>query len=420
MVPGVLFAHETDPIQVQSLDNAIYFDLVVEDKIGGVSIALADLGNDGTSEIIIGGGLGSEPRVRVLRQDGSEIGSFLAYAPTLGVGINVVVCDLTGDGYNEIVTAPQRGGGPHVRVFDRFGNAIDDGGFFVYEETFRGGVNLVCGNLLDDERAELVTLPAAGGGPHVRVWSWDNGAYMQENFFAFHATNRAGLIGEINEKKLYLAQQHTSTPTIKTIVIHSQRETEKEQTISIDALGLHSIVINDDELLVSTTNEKIYNLTQDQTIDINSLSGSVALASNGTTILTTAGRKLFTDETDEKRIIVDVSEQRLFAYENGVLSNTFLISSGLNNATPFGNHTVLAKVPEVHYAWYYGEENPNNYDLGWIPYNLRFYPHIYIHYAPWHNNFGHKMSHGCVNVSLQDIQWLYAWAEENISVVVQE
>ena len=125
------------------------------------------------------------------------------------------------------------------------------------------------------------------------------------------------------------------------------------------------------------------------------------------------------DEKNTTRILVDTKTQRLYAYKDGVLENTFLISSGYGNATPVGIHHILAKIPKVHYTWSYGENDPRNYDLGLVPYNLRIYPHIYLHYAYWHNNFGHKMSHGCVNVSLTDMKWLYEWTETGIEVEVK-
>ncbi|NQV88730.1 MAG: L,D-transpeptidase [Parcubacteria group bacterium] len=412
-------AYHSESVQIRSLDGSIDFSLNVNDTVGGVSMALSDLGNDGISEIVIGAGMGSEPRVRVLRQDGSEVGSFLAYAPTLGVGINVTTCDLTGDGYDEIVAAPQRGGGPHVRVFNRFGEAIDGGGFFAFGESFRGGVNLACGDLTGDARAELVTLPAAGGGPHVRIWSWNDGVQIEENFFAFGADDRGGLVGDVSDKNLFLTQQHTSSPVVRTFSFESSVVTKNEKQLFIDSLGVHSLVVHNKNIMLSTASSSyIYNESGvTQTVKV--ADGSVHIASDDNILLYTSGRVLFVPETD-KRIEVNVTQQRLYASIDGILENSFLISSGLSNRTPLGNHVILAKVPVVHYAWNYGEGNPNNYDLGWIPYNLRIFPHIYIHYAPWHSNFGHQMSRGCVNVSLEDMRWIYEWAEEGITVVVKE
>lgn len=127
----------------------------------------------------------------------------------------------------------------------------------------------------------------------------------------------------------------------------------------------------------------------------------------------------FASTTSGKHITIDLKQQRLRAYENGRLVNTFLISSGKYGYwTRKGLHSVLLKAPVVHYAWTYSAGNPNNYDLGNVPYNLRIYPHTYIHYAYWHNNFGRPMSHGCVNVNLANIQWIYRWADEGVPVLV--
>lgn len=127
------------------------------------------------------------------------------------------------------------------------------------------------------------------------------------------------------------------------------------------------------------------------------------------------------DKRDFKKYIhVSIKEQRLRAYENGRLVNTFLISSGRwGYYTPRGDFSVLKKVPVVRYQWSYGKNHPDNYDLGNVPYNLRIMPHIYIHYAYWHNNFGKPMSRGCINVNLKDSKWIYRWADEEVPVFIE-
>lgn len=401
------------------------FELETKNAIGGVSIAVSDLGTDGIQEFIVGNGLGSEPRVRVLRQDGSEIGSFLAYTETLGVGINVAVCDLNNDGTNEIITSPQRGGGPHIRVFDSFGNAIGNG-VFAYQETFRGGVNLACGDMFGDKRAELITLPAAGGGPHVRIWNFENGQLkLSDEFFAFDVNDRKGIVGTIFAKRFYISQQHTNNPIIKTFSFDQKIKTENEKQISINATGISSIVIHNQKIFITTSSNAIlFNVDDDKQEKISdeaqsSVAASVDLNQDNSNELIIAQSKPLFDEQNKTRIVVDISEQRLYAYRDGILDNSFLISSGKNNATPIGIHQILAKIPFVHYKWTYGENDPRNYDLGLVPYNLKFAPHIYLHYAYWHKNFGHPMSRGCVNISLEDMKWLYDWAQVGIEVEVK-
>ena len=33
-----------------------------------------------------------------------------------------------------------------------------------------------------------------------------------------------------------------------------------------------------------------------------------------------------------------------------------------------------------------------------------------FHGAYWHNNFGHPMSHGCINMRTEEAKWLFLWA----------
>lgn len=402
------------------LDAQTTVSIPTQNQTGGLSLAVADLGNDGIAELVVGSGLGSEPRVRVLRMDGSEIGSFPAYAPTLGVGINVAVCDLDGDGDNEIAVAPQRGGGSDVRVFDGFGAPVTQGKF-AYAEAFRGGVNLACADVMGDARAELVTLPGAGGGSHVRVWNQDgNVLKLEKEFFAFEASDRSGMVGVISDRQLIVSQQQTPTPIIKTFSLGDETKLLDERTINIDATGVASIVIHNQHTFISTTSGGLMVDVETNTKKIISdTHESFILADYNNELIAAEARPSF-ESSNKTKIVVDISKQRLFAYTDGILENSFLISSGKGNATPLGNHHILAKIPKVHYRWVYGPNDPRNYDLGLVPYNLRFAPHIYLHYAYWHKNFGHPMSRGCVNISLTDMQWLYGWAQEDMIVEVIE
>ena len=43
-----------------------------------------------------------------------------------------------------------------------------------------------------------------------------------------------------------------------------------------------------------------------------------------------------------------------------------------------------------------------------------------IHGAYWHNNFGHAMSHGCINMRIIDAEKLFKWAEVGTKVIIYE
>ena len=119
----------------------------------------------------------------------------------------------------------------------------------------------------------------------------------------------------------------------------------------------------------------------------------------------------------EQHIEINLSEQRLYAYERGRLARSFLVSTGTYKyPTPELETKVLEKIPLKDYRWSYGVNHPDNYDLPNVQFNLRIFGPYYIHYAYWHNNFGYRMSHGCINVNKDNAEWIYNWADIGTSV----
>ncbi len=114
-----------------------------------------------------------------------------------------------------------------------------------------------------------------------------------------------------------------------------------------------------------------------------------------------------------KAIVVDLSEQRAYALENGRVVHDVLVSTGLpDTPTVLGQYHIYVKHPTQTMA---GE----GYYLPAVPYVMYFYHGYGLHGAYWHNNFGHPMSHGCVNLSLAEAKWFYNWAEVGTSVFVK-
>jgi hypothetical protein len=72
----------------------------------------------------------------------AEITGFFAYAPAFAGGVRVAAADLDGDGRAEIITAPGPGGGPHIRAFKLNTNGLvtELAGFLAYSPNFTGGV----------------------------------------------------------------------------------------------------------------------------------------------------------------------------------------------------------------------------------------------------------------------------------------
>ena len=55
-------------------------------------------------------------------------------------------------------------------------------------------------------------------------------------------------------------------------------------------------------------------------------------------------------------------------------------------------------------------------DVPWVMY-FTDWGHA-LHGTYWHSNFGHVMSHGCVNLPLDFAEWLYNWTPYGTPVVV--
>jgi len=114
-----------------------------------------------------------------------------------------------------------------------------------------------------------------------------------------------------------------------------------------------------------------------------------------------------------KFIEVDLAKQRLYAYEDGLLAATYLVSTGTKTyPTIPGNYSVLRKVPIKEYI------GPG-YDLKNTHWNTQFSARgDYFHEAWWHKKFGQPMSHGCVNMRLDDAKFIYDWAPIGTPVTV--
>lgn len=110
----------------------------------------------------------------------------------------------------------------------------------------------------------------------------------------------------------------------------------------------------------------------------------------------------------KKHIFVDLTTQELFAYQDNTLILKTYISSGKWGRTPVGNFRIWNKLLATRMS---GGQGSDAYDLPNVPYVMYFYRDFGFHGAYWHNNFGHVMSHGCVNMRAVDAKILYEWAD---------
>ncbi len=112
-----------------------------------------------------------------------------------------------------------------------------------------------------------------------------------------------------------------------------------------------------------------------------------------------------------KAIVVRLSQQVLYCYNDGKLQKAVYCSTGIPMfPTPSGVFKVYAKTLSTRMRGYYGPGSPYNYDLPDVPHNLWFYGNYAIHGTYWHNKFGTPQSHGCINLPLDVAEWIYNWA----------
>jgi hypothetical protein len=121
----------------------------------------------------------------------------------------------------------------------------------------------------------------------------------------------------------------------------------------------------------------------------------------------------------EKRIYVDLATQTLSAYQGDTLFMQVLVSTGKWGKTPTGDFTIWEKVRSTKMS---GGSGASYYYLPNVPFVMFFSNDkisagrgFSLHGTYWHNNFGHPMSHGCVNMRIVDAEKLYHWANPETS-----
>ena len=153
----------------QALANFYAFE---QGFTGGVDVAVADVNNDGISDIIAGAGQGGGPRVTVFNgatNFTTVLANFFAFSSDFTGGVDVAGGDLNGDGFDDIVVGALAGGGPNVRVFDgKTLNMIAN--FMAYDISFGGGVSVAVGDVDGSGFNSIITGAGPGGQSHVIVW----------------------------------------------------------------------------------------------------------------------------------------------------------------------------------------------------------------------------------------------------------
>ena len=126
------------------------------------------------------------------------------------------------------------------------------------------------------------------------------------------------------------------------------------------------------------------------------------------------GRVLYTDRPEGVKgrwFAVDLYEQVLVAYEEDTPVFATLISSGLPEwSTNEGTFGTWARIRNGSMSG--AEGQTDFYSLENVPWTLYFDNSISIHGTYWHDGFGYRRSHGCVNMSITDSFWVFQWSND--------
>jgi hypothetical protein len=149
-------------------------------------------------DIVTGPDSGGGPDVRVFAQPPQSMTpsptlEFNAYVSAWHGGVRVAAGDTNGDGVGEIITAPGPGAGSSadVRVFqNQNGSMAQIQELLAYgtqQNPFSFGVYVASGDVNNDGHADIITGPGSGTGvtPDLRVFSGANVTQMLEEFLAY-------------------------------------------------------------------------------------------------------------------------------------------------------------------------------------------------------------------------------------------
>ena len=113
-----------------------------------------------------------------------------------------------------------------------------------------------------------------------------------------------------------------------------------------------------------------------------------------------------------RSIVVSTENQRIYAYQDGQMVRTHLVSTGLpDTPTVRGDYAIYVKYTAT-------DMSGPGYYLPQVPYTMYFYQGYGIHGTYWHNAFGRPMSHGCVNLPTDEALWFFNFAEVGTPVRV--
>jgi len=119
-------------------------------------------------------------------------------------------------------------------------------------------------------------------------------------------------------------------------------------------------------------------------------------------------------EPNDRWIDIDIDQQVLVAYEGATPMFATLVSTGRDSkqsATPLGVFQIWVKLEYSDMDDIERTDLDANYSIQDVPW-VQFFKGSYgLHAAFWHDDFGRRRSHGCINLSPADARYLFQFTQ---------
>lgn len=124
-------------------------------------------------------------------------------------------------------------------------------------------------------------------------------------------------------------------------------------------------------------------------------------------------------DPNTKKVVINLTYQTLACMEEEREVFFCRVSTGVGDrSTPVGEHITWRKAISIHMA---GGTVDAGYDTPGVSWTTLFSgTGVAIHGAYWHNSFGEKRSHGCVNCRPEDAKWIFRWMLPEVSLALSD
>ncbi len=93
--------------------------------------------------------------MKIFSKDGKLLNpGWFAYDKNFRGGVSIAVADLDNDGTKEIITVPATNGGSHVKIFSKDGKLLKH--FFAFEKSFRSKIKVIADDINNDGKSEIL------------------------------------------------------------------------------------------------------------------------------------------------------------------------------------------------------------------------------------------------------------------------